>query len=506
VWSDYDCDGIPGGVVLHDFLRKAGATFENYIPHRHQEGYGVNETGIEALAARGTTLVVTVDSGITDHAAIDRARELGVDVIVTDHHLPLAPSGVGGGEALPRTFAIVNPNARADEPYPFKGLCGAGVAWKLVVATLMVEPSLREHVPEGWEKWLLDLVGIATIADMVPLVGENRVLARYGLVVLLKSPRVGLQKLFRTMRTDQRRAAEDDIGFMLAPRINAASRMGDAWDAFRLLATADLDEADALAKRLEAANRKRKAESGAITRAVRARLKERTARTAIRSVIAMGDPAWRPALLGLVAGTIADEYARPVFLWGREGNMRLKGSMRSGGAVHGLELMRSAGDTFAECGGHAAAGGFTLSDDAVFDLEDRLAVAFAALPKRDADLAARADAHLDLADATDAFLSRIERLAPFGIDNPKPVFLFRDAAVRATTRFGKGEEHLKLSLTSAASGRTIDAVAFFAKGALTRTAGALAPGARVHLLAHLERDTFSRGTPVRLRLLDLKLV
>ncbi|OYV27252.1 MAG: hypothetical protein B7W98_02150, partial [Parcubacteria group bacterium 20-58-5] len=310
VWSDYDCDGIPGAVLLHDFLKKAGANFENYIPHRHEEGYGMNVRGIERLAKNGVTLVVTVDSGITDTEPVVRARELGMDVIVTDHHLP--------SEKLPEAFAILNPNAREDEMYPFKSLCGSGVAWKLVCATLAVAPELREKVPEGWEKWLLDMVGLATIADMVPLTGENRVLATYGLTVMRKSPRIGLQKLLRGMRVEQRGITEDDVGFMIAPRVNAASRLGEARDAFKLFITTDESEADLLAKKLEKLNRERKAQAGAITRAVHARLKERGE---VRSVIALGDPEWRPALLGLVANTIADEYERPVFLWGREGNM-----------------------------------------------------------------------------------------------------------------------------------------------------------------------------------------
>ncbi len=495
VWSDYDCDGIPGAVVLHDFLQKAGANFENYIPHRHEEGYGMNMDGIEALAKNGASLVITVDSGITDVEPIARANELGMDVIVTDHHLP--------GDELPAAFAIVNPHARVEDAYPFRELCGAAVAWKLVVATLTVEPTLREKIPLGWEKWLLDMVGLATIADMVPLTGENRVLATYGLLVLRKSPRLGLQKLCRGMRVEQRTITEDDVGFMIAPRVNAASRMGDARDAFRLFTTTDESEADELAKKLERANRQRKAEAGAITRAVHARLKERE----VRSVIAMGDPEWRPALLGLVAGTIADEYERPVFLWGREGSGKLKGSMRSGGTVHGFELMNATIDTFEQFGGHAAAGGFTLKNDAVFFLEDNLVLALeASAPFQAGTGHARADAELAVSEATRGFLTKMERLAPFGMENAKPIFLLRGALVREVTHFGKSGEHLKLKLGSSDARASIDAVAFFAKGALAHTASVLEEGAPVQLLAHLERDAFSRGQPVRLRLLDLKVV
>lgn len=496
VWSDYDCDGIPGGVILHDFLQKASANFENYIPHRHDEGYGVNIEGIEKLAKSGVSLVVTVDSGITDVEPIKRAKELGMDVIVTDHHLP--------GTILPDAFAVVNPNARPDETYPFHELCGSGVAWKLVCATLAVEPSLREKIPVGWEKWLLDMVGLATVADMVPLTGENRLLVTYGLLVMRKSPRIGLQKLCRGMRTEQRTITEDDIGFMVAPRVNAASRMGDAHEAFRLFTTTDENTATELAKKLERANRQRKAEAGAITRAVHARLKERGE---VRSVIALGDPEWRPALLGLVANTIADEYERPVFLWGREGNMRLKGSMRSGGPTHALDLMRAAENTFADFGGHAAAGGFTVLDDAVFFLEDKLVEAHARLETKESDLlAAHADAVLAPEDATHTLLKKIERLAPYGMQNPKPVFLLREIVVRDISRFGKSEEHLKLKIDTNEGRGSIDAVTFFVKGAIARAAEALTQGSRANMLVHLERDTFARGNPVRLRLLDIRLV
>ncbi|MBI4122055.1 MAG: single-stranded-DNA-specific exonuclease RecJ [Parcubacteria group bacterium] len=502
VWSDYDCDGIPGAVLMHDFLKKAGANFENYIPHRHAEGYGMNVAGIDTLAKGGAKLIITVDSGITDSEPVARANELGIDVIITDHHLP-AQTG------LPPAYAVLNPNARADETYPFKGLCGSAVAWKLVCAVLVVAPELREKIPEGWEKWLLDMLGLATIADMVPLIGENRVLAAYGLVVLRKSPRLGLQKLCRGMRVDQRAITEDDVGFMIAPRVNAASRMGDAREAFRLFTTTDESEAETLAKKLEKANRHRKAEAGAITRAARSRLRERSE---IRTVIALGDPEWRPSLLGLVAGTIADEYERPVFLWGREGNGSLKGSARSGGATHIVELMSAAEDSFEQFGGHAKAGGFTARDTEIFFLEDRLVSALRSLGEGGAgeiledDLSQHADAMVTPEEIHIAFLKKVERLSPFGQQNPKPLFLLRNICVREISRFGKGGEHLKLKIDVREGEARVDAVAFFAKGALARTVSNLSQGSRAHLLAHIERDTFSRENPVRLRLLDIRSV
>ena len=286
VWSDYDCDGIPGGVVLHDFFKKVDANFCNYIPHRHHEGFGLNNEGIDALKADEVSLIVTVDCGIADVASVAYANSLGIEVIVTDHHLP--------GEVLPEAYAIVDPKQEG-ETYPYTDFCGGGLAWKLVCAMLALGFTGREEIKPGWEKWLLDMAGLSTIADMVPLTGENRIIAKYGLMVMQKSPRIGFQKLCKVARVDQRTMTEDDVGFMIAPRVNAASRMGDAIDAFKLFTTTDEVVADTLAKKLEATNRSRRASSAAVTKRVHERLEERKERgEKIPDVIVMGDPEWRP--------------------------------------------------------------------------------------------------------------------------------------------------------------------------------------------------------------------
>lgn len=500
VWSDYDCDGIPGGVLMHDFLAKAGANFTNYVPHRHNEGYGVNKAGLEKLQKDGVTLVVTVDSGIVDTEAVAHANALDMEVIVTDHHLP--------GDALPPAYAILNPNARADEPYPYKGLCGAGVAWKLACATLAHGFPGRDAIPAGWEKWLLDMAGLATIADMVALTGENRVIAAYGLLVMRKSPRIGLQKLCKIARVDQRRITEDDVGFMIAPRVNAASRMGDPADAFRLLATTDEPEADRLAKELEALNRSRRASAGAITRTVRERVLARKLDGKLPPVIAMGDPDWRPGLLGLVANGIAEEFGRPVFLWGREGDGANKGSCRSGpGGPSVVELMRAAaGDTFAGFGGHRASGGFTAAPHAVPDLEERLCAALGALEAAAAEEPVRADFALAPEGVTKDALRRFARFAPFGMGNPKPLVAIPEARVERVAWFGKGEEHLRVTLARGHAefpDAPLEAIAFYARRQLGNACDGLATGGTVRMLVHLEEDTFSRGQPVRLRIVAL---
>lgn len=498
VWSDYDCDGIPGGVILHDFLKKAGANFENYIPHRHEEGYGVNEMGIEKLAQNGTKLMITVDVGITDVDAIAHARALGIEVIVTDHHLP-ALSDLSREESRevegPVQFlpdAIVVDVKQDGETYPFRELCGATTAWKLACATLAVASELREKIPIGWEKWLLDMAGLATIADMVPLVGENRVIATFGLKVLRKSPRVGLQKICRIMRVDQSKMNEGDVAFMLAPRVNAASRMGNPRDAFQLFTTHDEDEADALAKKLDAANRGRRASAAAITRAVHAKIEERKERgETLPTIIAVGDPDWKPALLGLVASGIAEEYEQPVFLWGREANQKLKGSCRTYGDVHVVELMGRTENVFSEFGGHAYSAGFTLKDDRVFFLEEELVKAHALLPQANADESARADLAITPEEATVQLLSKLERLAPFGEGNPKPVFLLRDILLTEVAWFGKAQEHLKITIAHPKG--SIEAISFYAKRELGKKLDKLEKGANATLLVNLELDQFSFG-------------
>lgn len=504
VWSDYDCDGIPGGVVMHDFLKKAGANFTNYIPHRHLEGFGLNEMGLKKLSEEGTTLLITVDCGIADVEQVAYANSLGMEVIVTDHHLPRRKEVKGKSvEELPLAYAVVDPKQEG-ETNNYRDFCGGGLAWKLCCAVLAVGFTGRDQIPAGWEKWLLDMAGLSTIADMVPLTGENRVIAKYGLLVMRKSPRLGLQRLCKAARVEQRLITEDDVGFMIGPRVNAASRMGNPRDAFDLFTTEDETRADELAKELEKINRSRKAVAGATTRAVHERLEKRKLEGELPPVIAMGDPEWRPGLLGLVANSVAQEYGRPVFLWGREGTETMKGSCRAGRAdISVVALMEAAVDTFIESGGHAASGGFSVREDAVFFLEERLCAALATLPpSKDADGSARADSELYAGDDPKQHLVRMEKFAPFGMGNPKPVVVLRDSELTSVAWFGKGEEHLKLKVVrdDGFSQASMEAVAFYARRDLGDSINSLVPGNKVTLLGNLERDTFVRGQPVRLRL------
>jgi single-stranded-DNA-specific exonuclease len=489
LWTDYDCDGIPAGTILHDFFKKIGyQNFENYIPHRHVEGYGVNTKGLSQLSERGATLVITADVGITDVEAVDHANELGMDVIITDHHLP-------NGE-LPRAHTVLDLK-QAGETYPFLDLCGSGLAFKLVQA-LIVKGNFG--LPPGWEKWLLDMAGLATIADMVPLQGENRIIAKYGLLVLRKSPRLGLQRLCKKMNVRQHSLTEDDIAFMIAPRINAASRMDVPMEAFKLLTTTDEVEADVLALHLNKINDVRKGVVAAMAKEIKKRM---SVRSVMREVIVMGNPEWKPALLGLAANSLVEEYGRPVFLWGREGEGVLKGSCRSDGTVDLVLLMERTKEVFIEFGGHKYSGGFSVVHEHIHTLEERLADAYKEV--REVGVSEQGmliDRKLSPEDVTWSLWNIVERLAPFGEGNPKPLFLFEDVSIESVRWFGKEEQHLEIKVER--FDKPLPAIAFFAhRESFSELAKRVGTNDKVSIVGTIEKSTFGRSPELRLRIVDL---
>ncbi len=489
IYTDYDCDGIPGGVILHDLFEAIGfKNFENYIPHRHHEGYGFNARAVEEFSRRDTKLIITVDCGIVDHEAAIRAKELDTDVIITDHHEP--------GETLPDAYAVVNP--KRDNAYPFSGICGAGVAYKLALAVLA---RGREQglitLKEGMEKWWLDMVGIATVADMVPLRDENRVLARYGLEVLRKSHRPGLQHLLRAAGGSQRHLTEDDIGFTIAPRINAASRMDNPEDAFHMLRTKDEGEAGAYAAHLERLNNERRGVVAAMTKEAKRRL---LAHDELPPVIVLGNPEWRPSLVGLVASSLAEEFKRPTFLWGRDGRDIIKGSCRSEGATSTLRIMETARDALLSFGGHHASGGFSVADERVHTLADALIEAHLRLGDgvvMTNEVVIDADISLDCVNGE--FLSMLDSLAPFGEGNPKPLFRFSNVTPRTIGVFGKAKNHTKLVFDTSHGVRS--AIAFFK----TPDKFSIVPeqGKPLSLIAHVERSYFMGRLETRFKIVDI---
>jgi single-stranded-DNA-specific exonuclease len=490
IYGDYDCDGIPGSVILHDLLRKIGyANFENYIPHRHLEGYGLNTSAIDGFAARGAGLIVTVDCGIADHAEVRYAQELGIDVIVTDHHLPQ-------GE-LPPAFAVVDSKQEGDT-YWDNMLCGAGVAWKLAQAILKLGRAEGKfsNIPNEWEKWLLDMVGLSTIADMVPLRRENRALAHFGLTVLRRSLRPGLQELLRKAGIEQRYLTEDDIGFTIAPRVNAASRMDVPLRAFEMFAATDPEVANPLADYLATLNDTRKTEVAMMMKEIHAHLKDRE----LREVIVVGSPKWRVGIVGLAANQVAERYGRPAFVWGREGSEIIKGSCRSEGTVNVFELMMRVEDgVFIDRGGHEFSGGFSVHHDAVHTLEDALVRAYMSMEHREKKVGdIKPEAQMSLHDVNKETMRQIALLAPFGEGNPKPIFLFSGVTVRLVEKFGKTKNHLRLHLIDD-KGDTASAIGFF----MTPELVGVANGDTIDLLATFEESRFRGKVELRLRIVSV---
>lgn len=506
LFSDYDADGIPGGVILHDLLKKIGySNFENYIPHRHDEGFGLNSQAIEEFKNAGATLMITIDCGIADIAEVTYANASGIDVIVTDHHMPVLESD-SSTQKLPPAYAILNPKV-ADCSYPEKMLCGSGVIFKFVQAFLK-KYGEEFGVKEGWEKWLLDLVGIATLSDMVPLVGENRTFAFYGLQVLKKTRRPGLSRLFTKLKIKREHITEDDIGFTITPRINAASRMGEPSAAFNLLSTDDEVLAGVYAETLEHVNNERKGSVAALVKEVRKILSERDldGSLASKKAIVLGNPTWRPSLLGLVANSLAEEYGKPAFLWGRDGEGVIKGSCRSGklSGASVLSIMQKTPDSFLAYGGHGASGGFEVSETGIFTLAESLEKAALEVSVEDVPAPNNsenfADAYISLEDISWTLYKDIEKLAPFGMGNQKPLFLLKNARVHSVKSFGKEKNHTEITFQDM-TGRLISAIQFFfSRESLPAH---VKEGSFIDLAVHIEKSSFKNYPELRLRIVDI---
>lgn len=486
LYADFDCDGIPGAALLYDFFQKIGYTnVETYIPHRDREGYGLHVSAIEELATRAS-LIITVDVGTTAAQAVARAKELGVDVIVTDHHELTGP--------VPECAAVVNPKLGE---YPFRDLCGAAVAWKFVCAAL-AEGRTRGlpnfiAVPNGWEKWLLDLVALATVSDLVPLIGENRVLVYFGLTVLRKTLRPGLRALAAHTRLRLDEVTEEDIGFSFAPRINAASRMGEPESAWRLLTTKDVAEAGRLALHLEELNAARKTTVATIVREAKKRIRSRFTN---ERVVVLGDTAWKPALLGLAANSIMEERGGMVCLWGRDAEGRLKGSCRSDGTLSVVEVFSRAKVSLEEYGGHSASGGFSVSYEAVHTLHEVMAQIAEEFPTSERASAQEPDIAVSLSELTPALFGELSLLAPFGVGNPKPLIAVSDVSIAFVRPFGKEKNHLEVGLTCPKTGASCRGFDFFR--APDSFSAPPMPGAHVQILGTLEKDGFRGGLALRL--------
>jgi len=487
IYSDYDTDGIPGGALLYNFFTKIGyKNFTNYIPNRNTDGYSLNVPICEKIVADKVDLLITVDCGITDNHEVDILMKGGVDVIITDHHLPEGD--------LPAAYAVVN-HKQSDCTYPDKNLCGCGVAWKLTCALLQEgkKKNLENFIkiPDGWEKTLLDLVAISTVCDMVPLVGENRLLVHFGKIMIGLSARPGLHTIFKKARLNPNLLQTDDIAFMIGPRINAASRLDDPMIAFAALAYDD-ERAIAAGEELEKLNNRRKYLTAKIMKEVWGKLEDRND----GPVIVMGNPEWPLGVLGLIAGKIADREKKPTFVWSRVGDA-IKGSCRSGSDISVFSLMQETRDSFDGFGGHAASGGFETDGEKIHFLQDELSKNIDKAKKVTQDKI-HIDAELTIDQANVQIHELVHTLEPFGMKNPKPMFIFQ-AVLNNMRSFGKAGNHVELGFINN-RGKKIKATAFFREDLLEKK---VEPGERVRFVGTLEKENYKGYSYISIRLLDI---
>ncbi len=432
VYGDYDADGVTATALLVEVLRGLGATVRPYIPNRFDEGYGLNNDALTTLREEGIRLVVTVDCGIRSLAEADHARSLGLDLIVTDHHLP--------GPELPRALAVINPK-QAGDPYPEKELAGVGLAYKLAQGLMQrLRPDAAEAVRD-----YLDLVALGTVADLAPLVGENRHLVRSGLHRLRQPRRQGVFSLIRVAGLKPERLTATHIGFMLGPRLNAAGRLESALAALNLLLARSPAEAGPLALQLDRQNRERQR----LTREVQ-EAAERLALDGAEEVplvLFAAHPDFNPGVVGLAASRLVERYYRPALV-AQRGPEYTKGSARSIPEFHITQALERCAHLLEHYGGHAAAAGFTLRTERVPEFVACLqAIAAEQLADLDLRPVLKADAEVALADLTPELLDALRWLEPTGFGNPRPRFVVRGVQVLSARAVGNEGSHLKMLIS-----------------------------------------------------------
>ena len=488
IYADYDADGATGAACLYLFLKQVFPDLPVRIHQndRRRDGYGLQAHVLAPAAREGYRLVVSVDCGISDVAAVREASREGVEVIVTDHHLP--------GEAVPDAFAIVNP-MQAGCPFPGKETAGVGVAFLFVCA---LRKAVREMggfgtLPEPSLRPYLDLVALGTVADMAALRGGNRLLVREGLREIRKSPRPGIAALFEASGVPYSSATEVDLGFRVGPRLNAAGRVGDATRSSRILVSESRDDAALLARELNGDNALRQREEERIVAAVEAAL---AAAGEIPPAIVLSDPAWNAGVLGIVASKILERYGRPVVLLQEEDGVA-KGSCRSVEGFHIVSALSGLSRLLLRYGGHAQAAGLALSLEHLDAFREGLA-GIADRHARETPFVRRRwiDARLRVAEVTPDLLSDLDRLRPFGVGNEEPLFLLPDARVAAVSRIGAGGRHLRFAVEE--DGRRLSGVAF------GRTEIPVSASGRSDLLFTVQENVYRGARSLQLLLRDAR--
>jgi single-stranded-DNA-specific exonuclease len=468
LYGDYDVDGTSSVVILKKAIELAGGVVSFHVPHRLREGYGMRSEVVEEAAARGVKLIVSVDTGIRAAEVVRHAAEFGIDVIITDHHLP--------EEGLPPAVAVLNPN-RTDCGYPEKNLCGAGVALKLIHALLLRLEWPAERIRRMLESFL-KVVAIATVADVVPLTGENRIIVKQGLAGLHSVRNPGLRALLDVAGLNEGACpSAGQIAFRIAPRINAAGRMAAATDVIDLFTTEDPERARALAEQLHKLNQERQEAEAEIVRAILKECEECPV-TDDQYALVFSHPNWHRGVVGIVASRIVERYHRPTLVLSEE-NGEAQGSGRSIPAFHLLEALESMSDLFSRFGGHRQAAGLGLPAGRVVELRERLnRYAAERLTPDDLEPTLEIDGVVRFSELNDESVGEVLALAPFGFGNPAPVFAVRGAEVYGPPEVFS-EKHLNVRLRQNGRGMRIRAWNFaerafeFEQGAVLDAAIAL---------------------------------
>ncbi|OGY57419.1 MAG: single-stranded-DNA-specific exonuclease RecJ [Candidatus Buchananbacteria bacterium RIFCSPLOWO2_02_FULL_46_11b] len=488
VYGDYDADGVTSSAILVEAITALGAPVEVYIPYRETEGYGLNQEAAGELIKQKIQLLITVDCGISNVAEVETLNQGGVDVIITDHHHP--------PEVLPKPFATINPHLEAE--YPFHGLAGCGVAYKLVQALVLRQADYKVNQLEtGFEKWLLDLVAIGTIADMQPVLSENRVLVKYGLIVLQKTKRLGLLKLIELMSSNLTEIDERVVGWQIAPRLNAAGRLNHASSAYQLLITEDLGEAQKLADELNQTNRDRQQLTDKINTEAKVVLGE----VKDQKILVVIGEGWPTGLVGLVAGRLTDEYHRPSLVISRY-NGEIIGSGRSIEAFNIIEALEQCRPNLSRFGGHAQACGFTVKDEKnLAEFKDKIIeLAQNQLTEQDIVPVINIDLQVSLEDIDWPLVEELEKFKPFGEDNLKPKFLAKDLTVTGLQSLGADGKHMRLMVkhNTSAIRKTIG----FCFGSWCAK---LKAGDKVDLVFEVDINEWNGNKEIQLKIVDLAL-
>ncbi len=475
VFGDFDADGITATALLAEGLSWLGTSATPYIPGRLNEGHGLNSPAIENLHSQGISLIITVDCGITNITEAKRAREIGVDMIITDHHIPL--------ERLPRAIAVVNPK-RKDSVYPYPDLAGAGVAFKLLQALF------HKDSREEWLSRLMDLVVLATITDLVTLVGENRYLVKEGLRELNKSSHVGIQEMVKLtgLRSGELRA--EDISWVLGPRLNAAGRMNDSSSSYQLLTSRSPEESSMLALELE----KKNAERQKLTTEVLNRAREKLSKRLHLPVLIDGDESYSVGVIGLVAGRLADEFYKPVIIVNL-GPELCQGSCRSIPELDITAVLKKCHNILSTFGGHPLAAGFTVTRQNLAQLQERITeLATEKLGHLELSPEIMIDVDVPLSVLTGDTFNLIQKLSPFGRGNPQPTFLTRQVEVIECRNFGNQGDWLRLKLKQ--GNVTWQAVDFKSR----KTKKEIPP--HIDIVYNLEKSRWNGEEVISLNLLD----